>query len=76
MAGIGRLVDEDPEPMNRDHFIAIQKRLHAAFNGGVLIDRADALRMLDEIRWLKRRLRRLEHAVEPLIESVRGTTDA
>ena len=65
------MVGEEPEPMTREHFIDVQKRIHAAWNGGVVIERADVQRMLDEIRWLKRRLRRVEHAIEPLAESMR-----
>jgi hypothetical protein len=69
---LGRLTDELPEPMTRDHFIAVQKWLRdAGWSGSVTMDNQDVQRLIDEIRWLKRRLRRVEFAIEPLAEAVR-----
>jgi hypothetical protein len=70
---LGRLQDETPEPMNRDDFIAVQKRLCASWDGSVTLDKRDVKRLLDEIRWLKRRLRRVEHVLEPMAEMIRGS---
>ena len=71
MTGIGKLAGEQPEPMDREHFIALQKRVRASWNGDVVIDKRDVERMLDEIQWLKRRLRRIENAIEPIAEALR-----
>jgi hypothetical protein len=68
---LGNLHDEKPEPMNRDDFIAVQKRLRVSWDGSVTLDKGDVKRLLDEIRWLKRRLRRVEEVVEPLADAIR-----
>jgi hypothetical protein len=68
---LGNLKDEQPEPMNRDDFIAVQKRLRASWEGAVTLDKRDVKRMLDEIRWLKLRLRRVEYVLEPMVEMIR-----
>jgi hypothetical protein len=68
---LGPLADEPPEPMTRDDFIAVQKRLRTCWNGCVSLSKTDVQRLLDEIRWLKRRLQRVEHALEPLVEDLR-----
>jgi len=69
---LGNLKDEPPEPMNRDNFIAVQKRLRACWESSVTLDKREVKRLLDEIRWLKRRLRRVEHVLEPMVEMIRG----
>jgi hypothetical protein len=56
--------------MTREDFIAVQKRFRESWNGSVTLERKAVERMLDEIRWLKRRLRRVEHVLEPLIEAL------
>jgi hypothetical protein len=58
--------------MSRDHFVAIQKALRASWSGHLTIEKRDVERLLDEIRWLKRRLRRVEEAIAPLVEDLRG----
>jgi hypothetical protein len=73
MERLGPLVDEDPEPMTRDHFIAAQKRLRESWSGVATFDNRDVRRMLDEIRWLKKRLQRVEHAVAPLVSAIRNS---
>jgi hypothetical protein len=70
MLPLGTLSDEPPEPMKREDFERVQKAIRATFRGDILIDRADALLLLSEIRWLRRRLQRVEHAVEPLAEAI------
>jgi len=71
MLPLGNLPEEPPEPMTREDFIAMQKRLRDAWSGHVELDKRDVERMLNEIRWLRRRLRRVEDAVAPLAEDVR-----
>ncbi len=61
-----------PEPMTREQFLAIRKRLKDSWNGSVTLAKKDAQRLLDEILWLKRRLHRIEHAIEPLVEEIAG----
>jgi hypothetical protein len=70
---LGNLKDEQPEPMNRDDFIAVQKRLRTSWEGSVTLEKRDVKRLLDEIRWLKLRLRRVEHVLEPMAEMIRGS---
>jgi len=60
--------------MNRDDFIAVQKRLRASWDGSVTLEKRDVKRLLDEIRWLKRRLRRVEYVLEPMAEAIRDVT--
>jgi hypothetical protein len=68
---LGNLKDEKPEPMNREQFEAVRKRIHASWKGDVLIPRETAQALVDEILWLKRRLLRVEHVLEPLVEMIR-----
>ncbi|MFZ2493470.1 MAG: hypothetical protein WA208_18480 [Thermoanaerobaculia bacterium] len=56
--------------MTREDYERVQRRVRASFKGDVLVDRADVLLLLDEIRWVKRRLRRVEHVIEPLVEAI------
>jgi len=60
--------------MTRDDFVAMQRRLRDAWVGHVTLDKRDVERMLDEIRWLKRRLQRVEEVIEPMVEELRGVT--
>jgi hypothetical protein len=70
---LGPLLDEPPEPMTREQFLAVRKRLKDSWNGSVTLAKNDAQRLLDEIVWLKRRLQRVEYAIEPLVEEVIAT---
>jgi hypothetical protein len=70
---LGNLKDEQPEPMTRDDFIAVQKRLRASWESSVTLDKREVKRLLDEIRWLKKRLRRVEYVLEPMVEMIRGS---
>ena len=70
---LGTLSDEKPEPMTRDDFIAVQKRLRTSWESSVTLDKREVKRLLDEIRWLKRRLRRVEYVLEPMVEMIRGS---
>ena len=72
VSALGQLIDEPPEPMTREQFLAVRKRLRESWNGSVTLDRKDAQRLLDEILWLKRRLRRVEYAIEPLVDVLTG----
>lgn len=72
MSPLGPLADEPPEPMSREDFVAVQKRLKESWDGHITISKREVERMLDEIRWLKRRLQRVEDAVEPLVEYLRA----
>jgi hypothetical protein len=49
-------------------FLAVRKRLRDSWNGSVTLAKKDAQCLLDEIVWLKRRLRRVEYAIEPLMD--------
>jgi hypothetical protein len=69
---LGRLKDEKPEPMTREQFEVARKRIHASWNGDVFIQRETAQALVDEILWLKKRLRRAEYVLEPMVEIVRA----
>lgn len=57
--------------MTRDHFVDVQRRLRDSWTGDVTLDKRDVERMLKEIRWLKRRLQRVEEAIEPMVDDLR-----
>ena len=72
MTLLGPLADEAPEPMTRDDFVRIQRRLRdSGWSGSVTIENRDVQSLLDEIRWLKRRLHRVETAIAPIVEDLR-----
>ena len=66
----GPLVGELPEPMAKEQFEAARKRLKATLDGVVTVDKRDLERLIEEIIWLKKRLRRVENAIEPLVENL------
>jgi len=68
---LGQLAGEPPEPMTRKDFIAMQDRLRASWSGHVTLDKRDVEKMLNEIRWLRRRLQRVEEAIEPVASDLR-----
>jgi hypothetical protein len=70
MTILGPLAGESPEPMTRDQFDSARKRLKATLDQIVAIDKREFQRLIDEVIWLKRRLHRVEHAIEPLVESL------
>ncbi len=72
MSPLGPLLDEPPEPMTREQFLAVRKRLKDSWNGSVTLAKKDAQRLLDEIVCLKRRLQRVENAIEPLVDGGRS----
>jgi len=57
--------------MNKEQFEAVRKRLRATLDGVVTIDKRELERVFDEVIWLKKRLRRVEHAIEPIVENLR-----
>jgi hypothetical protein len=72
MPGLGPLDGESPEPMTGDDFAAIRKRLRDTWTGHVTLEKKDVEQLLEEIRWLKRRLQRVEHVLEPMVNEVPG----
>ena len=71
MTILGPLADEPPEPMTRDQFDAVRKRLKATLDGVVTMDKRELERVVGEVIWLKKRLRRVEQATEPLVWDLR-----
>lgn len=67
---LGPFVGEPPEPMTKKQFEAARKRLRATLNGVVTLDKRDLERLIAEVVRLKRRLQRVEHAIEPLVSSI------
>ncbi len=74
MLPLGPLPNEPPEPMSREDFLAVQARLRASWTGHVTLEKRDVERMLNEIRWLRRRLQRVEEAIQPMVEELRRIT--
>jgi len=68
---LGPLTDELPEPMSREHFVEVKTRLRDAWIGHVTLEKRDVERLLNEIRWLRRRLQRVEEAIAPFVEEIR-----
>jgi hypothetical protein len=68
---LGPLAGEPPEPMKREQFDSARKRLKASLDQIVTIDKREFQRLVDEVIWLKRRLHRVEDAVEPLATEIR-----
>jgi hypothetical protein len=56
--------------MTHEQFDAARKRLCESWNGSVTLEKREVERVIAEIMWLKRRLLRVEHAIEPLIEAI------
>jgi hypothetical protein len=67
---LGPLAGEPPEPMTKEQFDAARKRIRESWNGSVTFSKRDAEQLVAEIAWLKRRLQRVEHAIEPLVEDL------
>jgi hypothetical protein len=59
------LANESREPMTRVQFGAARKRLKATLDQIVTMDKRDLERLIAEVIWLKKRLHRVEDAVEP-----------
>jgi hypothetical protein len=57
--------------MTKDQFDAARKRLKASLDQIVTMDKGDLERLIAEVIWLKRRLQRVEEAVEPLASEIR-----
>ena len=58
-------------PMTREPFDAARKRLKASLDQIVTIDKREFQRLIDEVIWLKRRLHRVEDAIEPRVQEIR-----
>ena len=71
MSLLGPLAGEPPEPMTKEQFDAARKRIRDSWNGSVTFEKRDAERLLAEIAWLKRRLHRVEFAIEPIVEDLK-----
>jgi hypothetical protein len=56
--------------MTREDFVAVLKHARGSLDAFVTLEKKDVQRMLDEIRWLKRRLRQVEYVLEPLVEEL------
>jgi hypothetical protein len=70
MSLLGPLAGEPPEPMAKEQFDATRKRIRDSWNGSVTLPKRELEQLVAEISWLKRRLQRVEHAIEPLVEGL------
>jgi hypothetical protein len=67
---LGRLVDEEPPPLSDADVGRLQQRLRGQWSQQMTLDVAEVNKLITHIRWLERRLRRIEHAVSPLVEAI------
>jgi hypothetical protein len=70
MSLLGPLAGEPPEPMTKEQFDAARKRIRDSWNGSVTLPKRELQQLVAEISWLKRRLQRVEYAIEPLVENL------
>jgi hypothetical protein len=70
-----RLPDEDGEPMSARQLALIEARLRGEWTTPVHLDRREVVSLVSEIRWLQRRLRRVEFVLEPMVTGVRAALD-
>jgi len=71
MTVLGPLRDEPPEPMTKEAFDAIRKRIRTSWNGSVTLEKKQVEALIQEISWLKKRLHRVESAIQPLVDELR-----
>lgn len=71
MTVLGPLHDEPPEPMTKEDFERVRTRLRDSWNGSVTLGKRQVEQLINEVLWLKRRLHRVEHAIQPLVEDLR-----
>jgi vacuolar-type H+-ATPase subunit D/Vma8 len=71
MTVLGPFRDEPPEPVTKEAFDAIRKRLRTSWNGSVTLEKKTVEALLNEITWLKKRLHRVETAIQPLVDDLR-----
>jgi hypothetical protein len=69
---LGRLVGEEDEPLTRAAVDALESHMRAEWGAFVTLDRAQARRLIAELRWLDARLGRMEDALLPLVEDLRA----
>ncbi len=74
MTVLGPLRDEPPEPMTKEAFDAIRKRIRTSWNGSVTLEKKQMEALIQEIIWLKRRLHRVESAIAPLVDGLRRSS--
>jgi vacuolar-type H+-ATPase subunit D/Vma8 len=74
MTVLGPLAGEPPEPMTKEAFDAVRKRLRESWNGSVTLERKQVEALIQEVIWLKRRLHRVESAIEPLVRGIKTQT--
>lgn len=70
MTVLGPLRDESPEPMTKEEFQRVRRRLRESWNGSVTLEKRTVEQLIGEIIWLKRRLHRVESAIEPLVIAI------
>lgn len=69
---LGPLAGESIEPLCEAEWCEIQERLRGSSMSSVYMPRADVEKLVEEVKWLKRRAHRVETAILPLVECVRG----
>ena len=68
---LGALAGESAEPLSEAEWCQIQERLRASAMSSIYVPRSDVAKLVEEVKWLKRRAHRVESAILPLVESVR-----
>lgn len=70
MTVLGPLRDESLEPMTKEEFQRVRRCLRESWNGSVTLEKKTVEQLISEIIWLKRRLHRVETAIEPLVSAI------
>lgn len=73
---LGPLVGEDPEPLKAATLCKLERRLRGEWTSPVTVDRHDLAAPVAEVRWLQRRVRRLEYVLEPLADGVMNALES
>lgn len=72
---LGPLAGETAEPLSESEWRAIQERLRGSAMSSVYVPRADVEKLVEEVKWLKRRAHCVETAILPLVECIRAYLD-
>lgn len=74
MTILGPLANESPEPLSDLELMRLESKLRTEWSGIVTLEKREMEALVAEVKWLRERLRRVEHAIEPLARAVAGAT--
>lgn len=74
MTILGRLAGETDEPITDEAFARVEKRLRDSWEPVVTVEKRELEQLLEQIRWQRERLRRIEDVLEPLMDTVTSSS--